>query len=148
MSQPLEQFLGRSIGLTLQPRHNPRPGDLEGIRARSPVPRRLRPCAVRRADLAVSLGVRETLEEAIEIGITVWKHVDAFARCEPGEVMLDRSNLIEEPEWIERDEYGSQPIFHRFCDLRRRQQPSTRRLRRVVSLADVGADPCLFGEFE
>ena len=120
IAQAVEEFLGRAIGLTLQPRDNQRPRDLEGILARSPVARRLRPGTVRRADLAVSPGVPETLEEAIEIGIAVWQHVDTVACCQASEVMLYRSNLIEESEGIERDEYRSQPIFHRFRDLRRR----------------------------
>ena len=148
ISQALEEFLGRSIGLTLQPRDNQRPRDLERILARSPVARRLRPSTVRRADLAVSPGVPETLEEAIEIGIAVWKHVDAVTCCQACEVMLYRSNLIEESEWIERDEYGSQPILHRFRDLSRRQQPSTRRLGGVISLANTGPDTFLLGELE
>ena len=76
------------------------------------------------------------------------EHVDAFARGQSGEMMLDRSNFIEETQGVERTEHGSQSIFHRFGDGRRGQQPSTGRFRRVVALADMSADPFLVGELE
>ena len=103
---------------------------------------------MRGADLAVSPGVRQTFHEAIEIRMAVREHVDAFARGQAGEMMLDRSNFIEEPQGVERTEDGSQSIFHRFGDGRRGQQPSTGRFRRVVALTDMGADPFLVGELE
>jgi len=103
---------------------------------------------MRGADVAVSPGVRQTFHEAIEIRMAVREHVDAFARGQSGEMMLDRSNFIEETQRIEGPEYGSQSIFHRFGDGRRGQQPSTGRLRRVVALTDMSADPFLVGELE
>ena len=114
---------------------------LKGIRARAPVARRLGSFAMRGADLAVSPRVRQTLQKAIEIRIAMREHVDALARGEPGEMMLNRSNFIEEPQRIQRAEDGAQPILHRVGDRRRRQQSRTGRLRRVVPLADMGADP-------
>jgi hypothetical protein len=50
---------------------------------------------MRGADLAVSPGVRQTFHEAIEIRMAVREHVDAFARGQSGEMMLDRSNFID-----------------------------------------------------
>src|SRR5438034_8022626 len=93
------------------------------------------------ADLAVSPGVRQTFHEAIEIRMAVREHVDAFACGQSGEMMLDRSNFIEETQWVERGEHGSQAVFHRFGDGRRGQQPSTGRLRRVVAVPDMRAEP-------
>src|SRR5437867_2655827 len=103
---------------------------------------------MRGANLAVSPGMRQTFHEAIEIRIAVREHVDAFAGGQSGEMMLDRSNFVEETQGVQRPEYGSQPIFHPFGDGRRDQQPRTGRLSRVVSLTDMGADPFLVGELE
>jgi hypothetical protein len=103
---------------------------------------------MRGANLAISPGVRQTFHEAIEIRMAVREHVDAFTRGQAGEMMLDRSNFIEETQGVEGTEDGSQSIFHRFSDGRRGQQPSTGRFRRVVALTDMGADPFLVGEFE
>lgn len=116
LPQALEQLLGRSIRFTLQPHHHLRPGSLERIRTRSPMARRLRPCAMRRAHLTLPPGVRETLQKAIEIGVAMWKQVNAFARGQCSKVVLDRPNLIEESERIECGENRSQPVFHRICD--------------------------------
>ena len=100
------------------------------------------------ADFAVSPGVRQTFHEAIEIRMAVREHVDAFTRGQVGEMMLNRSNFIEETQGVEGTEYGSQSIFHRFGDGRRGQQPRTGRLRRVIAFTDMGADPFLVGELE
>ena len=95
--ESLEEFLGRLIGFGLQPRHHARPRPFERICASAPVPRRLGSGAMRGADLAVSPGVRQTLQKTLEIGIAVREHVDVVARGEAGEMMLNRSNFIEEP---------------------------------------------------
>jgi hypothetical protein len=117
-TEALEEFFGRSIGFGLKPGHHERPRRLERILASAPVPRRLGSCAMRGANFAVSPGVRQTLQKAIEIRIAVREHVDAFACCESGEMMLDCSNFIEKSQGVERAEYRSQPILHRFGDRR------------------------------
>ena len=71
---------------------------------------------MRGANLAVSPGVRQTFHEAIEIRMAVREHVDALARGQAGEMMLDRSNFIEETQRVEGPKYGSQSIFRRFGD--------------------------------
>ncbi len=129
-----KEFFGRLIGFRNKPRHHARPRCLEGILARAPVSRRLGSCAMRGADLAVSPGMCQTLQKKIEIGIAVREHVDPFAGGEPGEVVLDRSDFIEEPQRVERPEHGPQAVFHRLGDGRRGKQPRTRRLGWVVTL--------------
>ena len=56
---------------------------------------------MRWAHLALPPGVRQTLEKLFEIRIAIWQRVDRLTRCQSGEVVLDRPNLIEEPERIE-----------------------------------------------
>src|SRR6266545_6579336 len=78
----------------------------------------------------------------------MWEHMHDFAGREPGEVVLDGANLVEEPERIERGEHGSKPILHRLRDRRRREQTRTWRLRRVIPLAHARADALLLRELE
>jgi hypothetical protein len=66
------------------------------------------------ADFSFSPRMRQALQKAIEIRIPVRQHVDAFARGESGEMMLNGSNFIEQTQWIQRAEDGPQAIFHRF----------------------------------
>jgi hypothetical protein len=63
--------------------------------------RRLRSRAMRGLDLAVFPGVRQTFHEAIEIRMAVREHVDAVARGQAREMMLDGSNFIEETQGVE-----------------------------------------------
>jgi len=116
-----EQVLGGSIGFGLEPGHHARPGGFEGILTRAPVSRRFGSFAMRGADLTVSPRVRQTLQKAIKIRISVREHVDAFARGERGEMMLNGSNFIEQPQRIQRSEDGPQSFLHRFHDRRRGQ---------------------------
>ena len=116
LTKSREEFLGRPIWFGLEPGHHSRPRGLKWILPRAPVPRRLGSFAMRGANLAFSPCVRQTVQKAIEIRIAMREHVDAFTRGEPGEVMLDRSNFIEEPQRVQRSEKGPQAIFHRFCN--------------------------------
>ena len=147
-TQACEEFFGGAMGFGLEPSHNPRPLDGKGIRSRAPVARWLGSFAMRGAHLARSPRVRQTVEKTLEIRIAMRKHVDGFTGGEPGEVMLNRANFIEEPQRIQGAEDGAQPIFHRVSDRGRRQQSRTRRFRRVIPLADMGAVPLFAGELE
>ena len=115
-TESLEEFFGCPIGFGLEPGHHARPRRLEGILARPPVSRWLGSGTVGGADLPVSPRIRQTLQEAIEISIPVRQRVDAFARGESGEMMLNGSNFIEQTQWIQRSEDGPQSIFHRIRD--------------------------------
>ena len=39
--------------------------------------------------------MRQTLEKLFEIRIAIWQRVDRLTRCQSGEVVLDRPNLID-----------------------------------------------------
>jgi hypothetical protein len=112
-TQSSEEILGRAIGFGLEPGHHAWPLGGKGIRSRAPVARRSRQpgaFAMRRADLARSPRVRQAIEKALEIRIAMREHMDGFTGGEAGEVMLHRSNFIEEPQGIQRTEDGAQPI--------------------------------------
>src|SRR5690606_27308943 len=49
-----------------------------------------------------SLQAFARLFRTIEIGVAMWKHVNAFARGESSQVVLDGANLIEQSERVER----------------------------------------------
>ena len=100
LTKSREEFLGRPIGFGLEPGHDARPLDGKGILSRAPVAWRLGSFAMRGAHLAGSPRVRQTVEKALEIRVTMREYVDRFTRGEAGQMMLHRSNLIEEPQWI------------------------------------------------
>jgi len=54
--------------------------------------------------------VRQTLQEGLEIRIPMRKHVDVLASGERSEMVLNGSNLIEQPQRIQRPEDGPQSI--------------------------------------
>ena len=74
--------------------------------------------------------------------------MDRRARGQAGQVMLNRSNLVQQPERVHRAEHRAQPVLHRNGNRVRRQQPRARRLRRVVALANAGAVARLLGELK
>jgi hypothetical protein len=83
--QTIEEVLGGAIGFRfqLQPHHNLRPDRLERIGPRAPMARRLRASPVRRPDLTPLPGMREALEESLEVGNAVGNHMDGMARRQP-----------------------------------------------------------------
>ena len=106
-TESFEEFFRRPVGFGFEPGDHARPGRLEGIGARAPVPWGLGSRAMRGPDLTVSPRVCQTFQKAIEIGIAVRQHMHAFAGGEPGEVMLDGPNFIEEPQRVQCPEDGA-----------------------------------------
>jgi hypothetical protein len=106
-TESLEEFFRRPVGFGFEPGYHARPRRLEGVGASTPVLWRLGSRAMCGPDLAVFPRVRQTFQKAIEICIAVRKHVHAVAGGEPGEVMLDRSNFIEEPQGVQCPEDGA-----------------------------------------
>jgi hypothetical protein len=119
--QPFEEFPCCPIVLRLEPRHHARPHRFEGVTTGAPMPGRFGALAMGWSRLAVSPRGSEASEEAIEISIAVREDMQTFAREEPGQVMLDRSDLVEQSKRVERDQHRTQSFFHRITDDRRCQ---------------------------
>ena len=136
----LKEFLGGSVGFGLEPRDDARPHRLERIGSRSPVALGLRSRSVRRPHLSVLPRGREAAQEAVEVGIAMWEDMQHLASRQPGEVLLDGANLVEEPQRVEGRKDGEQSLLHALVDARRSQQPCARRLGWVVALAHARPD--------
>ena len=70
------------------------------------------------------------------------------ARGQGGKVMLNRTNLVQEPDWVQRVEQRAEPVLHLGGNRVRRKQPRTRSLRRVIAFVNAGADTRLLGQLE
>ena len=147
-SQTLEQLLRRPMRFGFQPLHDAGPGRLERVPPGAPVSWRSLARTVRRPYLAGTPRERKTPQESVEVGIALRHRMDRRARGQTGQVMLNCANLVQQPERVHRAEHGAQSILHRNRDRVRRQQPSARRLRRVVALANAGTVARLLGELE
>ena len=67
---------------------------------------------MRGAHFAVVPRRREALEELIELTVAMRSRVGHRTCGKTSELMLDRPDLIEEPERVERDGDRAQPLLH------------------------------------
>jgi hypothetical protein len=135
-----EEFLADAIGFGLEPRTHAGPGARERIFAGAPITRGSGRKAMRGADLAVLPRRGQTSEKAIEASFGAWRQVGDLAGGQGRQVVLHRSDLLQEPSRVKLDGHGSQPIFHFVSNGRAREEFREGCLRRVVRLADLGAE--------
>ena len=132
----------------LQPLDDTGPRRLERILPSTPVSRRSLARPVRRPHLASAPSQRQAPQKAVEVGIALRHRMNRRACSQSGQVMLNRTDLVQQPERVHGAGQRPQTVLHRGGNRVRGEQPRTRRLRRVVALVDAGADPCLLGELE
>ena len=68
---------------------------------------------VRWSYLAGAPRERETLQESVEVGISLRHRMNRRAGGQPGQVMLNRANLVQQLERIHRAEDRPQSVLHR-----------------------------------
>jgi hypothetical protein len=59
------------------------------------------------------------VKKLLQIGVSMREHMQTVASREPGQVVLHRPNLIQQPQRIERGQHGTQPLLHGTVDCRR-----------------------------
>lgn len=143
-----EQLASRSIGLLLKPHEHAWPDRLEGVLVRAPVPWRLRFRLMSRSHFAAVPRRRKTLQELVEIGIPMRVHARRLPGSDPRELVLNRPDLVEEAQWIERRGDGAQALLRCLRHGLRLEQAPARSLRYVVALRNSRADALLLGELE
>jgi len=120
------------IRFGVEPDKDLRPDSLERILPRSPVSWWPRVGALSGMDFSVLPGCGRATEEFLEVSVTMRKPMGRRTCCEPRKVLLDRSDLVEELQRIERRLNFGQPLLHRRGQRCRRKQPSAGRLGRVI----------------
>ena len=118
--QTLEELLRRPMRFSLEPLNDAGPRRLEGVLPGPPVPWRFRASLVRRSYLAGPPRMRQTPKKPVELGIVLRHRMARRARGQGGKVMLNRTNLVQEPEWIQRPGQRAEPVLH----LRRESRPT------------------------
>ena len=73
--------------------------------------------------------MRQTPKKPVELGVVLRHRMARRARGQGGKVMLNRTNLVPEPEWIQRPGQRAEPVLHLGGNRVRRKQPRTRSLR-------------------
>lgn len=98
--ETLEELLGCSIGLSLQPAADQGPGMLEGIYAGPPVPQWLRRHGMGRSHVALLPGRPQTVQKRLQLWISARGQFRDLAGGDLREVAQHRPNLIEQPQRI------------------------------------------------
>ena len=133
---------------TRPPLDDTRPRRLERVLPSTPRSRRSLARPVRRSHLAGAPGQRQAPQKAVEVGVALRHGMDRRARGQSGQMMLNRTDLVQQPERIQGAGQRPQAALHRGGNRVRGEQPRTRRRWRVVALVHAGAEPGLLRELE
>ena len=136
--QTVEELLRRPMRFRLQSLDDTGPRRLERILPSTPVSRRSLARLVRRSHLASTPSQRQAPQKAVEVGIALRHRMNRRARSQCGQMMLNRTDLVQQPERIQGPGQRPQTVLHRGGNRVRGEQPRTRRLRRVVALCGRG----------
>jgi hypothetical protein len=97
---------------------------------------------------AVGEEVVEAVKKLLEVCVAVRQNVPAITGRQSRQVMLHGSNLIEQPQRIERRQDRAQAVFHRTFHITARERARTGRFRHVVALGDARPDAALLSQLE
>jgi hypothetical protein len=101
-----------------------------------------------RPDFAVVPRGRETLHEALQVGVALRDDVRSRADSEAGKMMLHAADLVEQAQRVDRGGRSPKLRLHCFRDGRRLQQARARCFWRVIALCYASANAEFLGQFE